>query len=158
MTKQDNYIAALREIDIRLEKGGDLYADLGNVAAALKKRCAHFYWVGFYFLRSDRLALGPFQGTPACVFLELNGGVCAACASENRSITVPDVSFFPGHVACDPQSKSEIAVPCRDEKDELRAVLDVDSSQIHAFDEIDRQYLETIANRLKPLWRNKNND
>ncbi|NQT26239.1 GAF domain-containing protein, partial [candidate division KSB1 bacterium] len=110
MDKKAKYIASLREIDIRLEKGGDLIADLGNIAAVLKKRHP-FFWVGFYFVQDDQLVLGPFQGTPACVFLEMGDGVCATCAKEKKTIIVPDVHKFPGHVACDPKSKSEIVVP-----------------------------------------------
>ncbi|OVE78882.1 hypothetical protein BVY01_04160 [bacterium I07] len=151
MNKRDNYIAASREIAIRLNNGGDLIADIGNVMAVLKKRLS-FYWVGLYFLHGDKLVLGPFQGTPACVFLNLNEGVCAECVRLQRSIVVPDVHLFSGHVACDPLSRSEIVIPVFDKKGLLVGVLDADSKESHFFDEIDRQYLESIAKTLTPLF------
>jgi len=110
MTKSDNYLACIREIETRLKKGGDLIADLGNVTAIIKKRL-DFFWVGFYLYRNNQLVLGPFQGTPACVFLPLDNGVCGACATRGETIIVENVHDFPGHIACDPNSKSEIVVP-----------------------------------------------
>lgn len=151
MTKEECYIAAVREIAHRLERGGDLIADLGNVSAVLKKRLG-FFWVGFYFLRGDHLVLGPFQGTPACVFLTLDKGVCAACATAGETIVVPDVHRFEGHVPCDPNSKSEIVVPLFDTSGTLRGVLDVDSDRIEGFGDTDQRYLEQIAQTIKTLW------
>ena len=151
MTKADNYLACIREIEIRLEKGGDLIADLGNVSAILMKRMAYF-WIGFYFLKDNRLVLGPFQGTPACVFLELEKGVCGTCAREQKSLIVDNVDEFPGHVACDTNSKSEIVIPVFDHKGDLRAVLDVDSDQFKAFDKTDQTNLENIAEMLAHCW------
>jgi len=155
MIKEDYYTAAIREIDIRLEKGGNLYADLGNVAAVLRKRCEHFYWIGFYFLKCDQLILGPFQGTPACVFLALDSGVCAACVRDRRTIIVKDVRTFSGHIVCDPNSKSEIAVPCFNDRNRLKAVLDVDSDRLNAFDDVDQHYLETVVQRIRHGWNRK---
>lgn len=154
MTKEEKYIAAIREIEIRLERGGDLIGDLGNVAAILKKRL-NFFWVGFYFYRDNHLVLGPFQGTPACVFLSLEKGVCAACATKKEAILVPDVSRFEGHVPCDANSKSEIVVPMFDDKGSLRAVLDVDSDQLETFDETDRFHLEKVAEMIKECWESE---
>ena len=151
MTKRDCYTAALREIDVRLEKGGDLTADLGNVTAVLKKRLG-FFWIGIYFLKSDRLVLGPFQGTPACVFLPLGEGVCGTSAARKETLVVPDVHRFRGHIACDAASKSEIVVPLFDEAGNLRGMLDADSDEPDAFDEVDRECLEKLALRIQPLW------
>ncbi len=151
MTKEENYIACLREIEIRLPKGGDLIADLGNIAATLKKRMSHFYWVGFYFLKEDQLILGPFQGTPACVWLNLQKGVCAECVRGRKTILVPNVHQFPGHVACDPDSQSEIVVPIFDKDDYIVGVLDVDSAEVDAFDQVDETCLNKIAGRIKDL-------
>lgn len=151
MTKEEKYIACLREMDIRLQEGGDLIADLGNITAILRKRMDHYFWVGFYFLKENQLVLGPFQGTPACVFLNLETGVCAACAREKKVILVPDVHDFPGHVACDPHSKSEIVVPVFDKESHLFAVLDVDSSEVNAFDEMDERYLKEICDKIKDV-------
>ena len=152
MTKKDKYLASLREMKTRLGKGGNLISDLGNITAVLKKRM-NFYWVGFYLVEKDRLVLGPFQGTPACVFLEIGNGVCGTCALEKKSILVPNVHAFPGHIACDPNSKSEIAIPCFDNENVFRAVLDIDSDRLNAFDETDRKYLEALSDQLRPLWR-----
>lgn len=152
MKKKDKYTACHREIRIRLEKGGDLIADLGNIAAVLKKRMNHYFWVGFYFVEKNRLVLGPFQGPPACVFLQKNQGVCATCVSEKKTLIVSDVHQFPGHVACDPNSKSEIVVPVFDEQGVLKAILDVDSNELNAFDETDQICLEQITEGLRTIW------
>jgi L-methionine (R)-S-oxide reductase len=152
LKKEDAYKASLREIAVRLEKGGDIVADLGNAAAVLKKRLK-FYWAGFYMVRDDRkLVLGPFQGAPACVFLAPGRGVCAAAVSGKKTIVVPDVHEFEGHIACDPNSRSEIAVPVFDGKGVVRAVLDVDSDRLNAFDETDRRGLEGAAGLLENCW------
>ena len=151
MNKQDRYTAALREIDVRLEKGGDLIADLGNISAVLKKRL-DFFWIGFYFLEGNRLILGPFQGTPACVFLPVGEGVCGTCAEKKETLLVPDVHVFPGHIACDAASRSEIVVPLFDEKGALRGVLDADSDTPDAFDDVDRISLEALAQKIKRFW------
>lgn len=153
MTKEEKYIACLREIDIRLQKGGDLIADLGNIAAVLKKRMSHYFWVGFYFLKNEQLVLGPFQGTPACVFLNLEIGVCAACVREKKVILVSNVHEFPGHVACDPHSRSEIVVPVFDNDKNLFAVLDIDSSELNAFDEVDEKYLKLVCDKILAMLK-----
>ncbi len=152
MSKQEQYIASLREIGVRLEKGGDLIGDLGNTAAVLKKRLG-FFWVGFYFVNGNRLVLGPFQGTPACVFLPFSKGVCGTCASKKQTIIVPDVRAFSGHIACDPDSRSEIAVPVFDSEGRLKAVLDADSNRPDAFDETDRHYLEKVVQTIGSRWK-----
>ena len=151
MTKEDKYVASLREIEIRLSKGGDLIADLGNIAAILKKRLG-FFWVGFYFLKNNRLVLGPFQGTPACVFLPMGKGVCGTSALKKETLIVPDVHLFPDHIPCDPNSKSEIVVPLFNTNSTLRGVLDVDSDEVDAFDEVDKIYLEKIGEMIKKCW------
>jgi L-methionine (R)-S-oxide reductase len=151
MTKEDRYTVALREIDVRLQKGGDLIADLGNVAAVLKKRLQYF-WTGFYLVKGNRLVLGPFQGTPACVFLPLGSGVCGMCAANRELVLVPDVEKFPGHIVCDGNSKSELCVPLFDGAGSVRAVLDMDSEYPNAFDEMDVKYCERISARLTGVW------
>jgi L-methionine (R)-S-oxide reductase len=151
LTKEEQYIASLREIESRLEKGGEIIGDLGNAAAVLKKRLG-FYWVGFYFVNGNTLVLGPFQGTPACVFLPFGEGVCGTCAMKKTTVLVPDVSAFAGHIACDPLSKSEIAVPVFGPDGNLQAVLDADSENSNAFDETDKRNLENIARLLASCW------
>lgn len=151
MSKEDRYIASLREIDVRLQKGGDLTADLGNVAAVLKKRLQYF-WIGFYMVRGDRLVLGPFQGTPACVFLPTGQGVCGSCALNRETTLVSDVEKFPDHIACDANSKSELCVPLFDGSGSVRAVLDMDSEKLNDFDATDVKYCERLAARLTGIW------
>jgi L-methionine (R)-S-oxide reductase len=151
MTKSEKYLACIREIEIRLERGGNLISDLGNVTAILKKRM-NFFWVGFYFYHENHLVLGPFQGTPACVFLPTEKGVCGACAKKRETIIVGNVHEFQGHIACDPDSKSEIAVPVLDASGNLRAVLDVDNTTVDAFDSIDQDNLEKISEMIQSCW------
>jgi len=153
MSKSEKYLACIREIEIRLEKGGDLIADLGNVTAIIKKRL-DFFWIGFYLFTNNRLVLGPFQGTPACVFLPMDKGVCGACATRRETIIVENVHEFPGHIACDPNSKSEIVVPVFDSTGNLRAVLDIDNTLVDTFDKIDKENLEKIAKTIQPCWDN----
>lgn len=152
MTKEDKYVAALREIEIRLERGGNLIADLGNTAAVLKNRLG-FFWVGFYFFKENHLVLGPFQGMPACAFLSLEKGVCAACVKKQETILVNNVEEFSGHVACDPNSKSEIVVPLFDGSGSLKGVLDVDSDVANVFDDVDKVYLEKVAKLIQGCWQ-----
>jgi GAF domain-containing protein len=147
----------MREIEIRMSRGGDLVADLGNVAAVLKKRLG-YYWTGFYLLHGDRLVLGPFQGTPACVFLKAGEGVCWACVQALQTIIVPDVRHYPGHVECDPRSRSEIAVPVFDTGGAIRAVLDLDDDHPASFDETDRENLEAIEKKIRILWNLRPHD
>ena len=151
MTKNDKYTATLREIEIRLEKGGDFIADLGNVAAVLKKRFG-FFWVGFYLLKNNQLVLGPFQGSPACVFLKFGEGVCGTCVKQGKTLIVPDVHQFPGHVVCDPNSKSEIVIPLFDQDQSIRGVLDIDSDREDNFDIVDQDNLEKVSELLKSRW------
>ena len=151
MTKEDRYQTVFRELAIRLPKGGNWIADCGNITAVLRKHLG-FYWVGFYFCSEDRLVLGPFQGTPACVFLSLGTGVCSSAVLRKETVIVPDVHGFAGHVACDPLAKSEIAVPLFDAKHTVRGVLDADSRHPNAFDAIDKEFLEQIGDLLNPRW------
>ncbi len=150
MTKKDRYIASIREIGSRLEKGGHPWGDLGNAIAVLKKRLDYF-WIGYYFLQEDRLVLGPFQGPPACVFLTLDEGVCAECVRTKRIIVVPDVHAFQGHVACDPRSRSEIVLPLYDQRGKFMGVLDVDSTRMNDFDETDTEYLSDVCQKLSGI-------
>lgn len=110
-----------------------------------------FFWTGFYVvdpLKPSELVVGPYQGTLGCLRIPFGKGVCGACAESQESLIVPDVHVFPGHIACDSRTNSEIVVPVFDAAGELAAVLDVDSEQPDAFDEIDRSGLEAICRRL----------
>lgn len=122
----------------------DLIANLSNVCAALRECLPIASWIGFYIRRGGELVLGPFQGKVACVRIALGRGVCGTAAAERRTVIVPDVERFPGHIACDAGSRSEIVVPV--ERDgAVVAVLDLDSYELAAFDEVDAKYLGEVA-------------
>ena len=132
----------------------DAVANLSNASALLAQSLDRINWCGFYMVRAGELVVGPFQGKPACVRIALGKGVCGTAAARRESIVVPDVNDFPGHIACDSASRSEIVVPIL-EGDRLRGVLDVDSPELSRFDEVDRRGLEGFVRRLVPLidWK-----
>ncbi len=125
----------------------DLIANMANVAAALKEGFG-FFWVGFYRVVGDQLVLGPFQGPVACSRIAYGKGVCGTAWKEGRVVVVPDVDQFPGHIACSSLSRSEIVVPVWSDN-RIIAVLDIDSDQLDAFDEIDAHYLEKVCDLLR---------
>lgn len=122
----------------------DLIANLANLAAALRQGIEAASWVGFYRSHGAELVLGPFQGKVACVRIAVGRGVCGTAAAERRTVIVPDVAAFPGHIACDPDSRSEIVVPVV-RGGELLGVLDVDSDRLAAFDQVDADALAEVA-------------
>jgi L-methionine (R)-S-oxide reductase len=152
MDKSESYKWAAKQVRAQVKRQIDPIATLANTAAILKEYFPSFFWVGFYFVREDHLLLGPFQGPPACVKLDLNKGVCAAAAAKRQTILAPDVHNFPGHVACDARSRSEIVVPVFDARGGMPAVLDVDSENLSAFDDLDAAGLQEIARLLKDVW------
>jgi GAF domain-containing protein len=132
----------------------DALANLANASALLAQALTRINWCGFYLLRGEELVLGPFQGKPACVRIPVGKGVCGTAAARRETLVVPDVNAFPGHIACDAASRSEIVVPIlRDGV--LRGVLDVDSPALGRFDAADREGLERFVGVLVPLvnWR-----
>lgn len=122
----------------------DLTANLANVAAVLKE-AFDFFWVGFYLAKDGRLILGPFQGPVACTRIEFGRGVCGEAFSSRRTVIVPNVDEFPGHIACSSASRSEIVVPLFDAVGEIRGVLDADSDCLDDFGADDSEGLETIG-------------
>ncbi len=152
MKKEEAYKWAAGQVRAQVKRHVDVVATLANTAAILKSRFPHYFWVGFYFLKEERLILGPFQGPPACMKLGLDKGVCAASATSKQTVVVPDVHEFAGHVACDGRANSEIVVPLFDHRHNLKAVLDVDSERLNDFDDTDAKGLETIAALLKDIW------
>jgi GAF domain-containing protein len=142
--KSDVYARLRDELTALLEGERDLVANAANTAALLHERLDRINWVGFYFRRGEELVVGPFQGRPACVRIGLGQGVCGAAAARGETIVVPDVQEFPGHIACDPASRSEIVVPIV-VRDAVVGVLDVDSPLLGRFDSTDRQGLEQIV-------------
>lgn len=130
------------------EEGGESLDDIAlmaTISSVLAHRFPHFYWTGFYRVCGDRLVVGPYIGTVGCLQIEFGRGVCGTAASTLTTLIVPDVNQFPGHIACDPKSKSEIVVPVFAPDGVLIAVLDVDSDQLDAFDEVDQRGLEKIV-------------
>ncbi|MBP5230815.1 MAG: GAF domain-containing protein [Clostridia bacterium] len=124
-------------------------SNMANAAACLFRALPDVSWVGFYLLEGDKLVLGPFQGKPACIEIPAGKGVCGACAASGKPLCVPDVLSFPGHIACDPDSRSELVLPLmRDGK--VFGVLDLDSKTSGRFGEEDRTLLEACAEILIP--------
>ncbi|MEK6565753.1 MAG: GAF domain-containing protein [Bacteroidota bacterium] len=148
LTKRERYEEIIPQIESLIAGEPDTVANLANITAALKLALgARASWLGFYLLKRGELVVGPFQGKPACVRIALGKGVCGASAEQRKTLIVPDVNKFPGHIFCDPDSKSEIVVPLICDG-ELLGVLDVDSSSLNAFDEVDQQHLERIADTI----------
>ncbi|MEO5681557.1 MAG: GAF domain-containing protein [Chitinophagaceae bacterium] len=141
-TKAAQYQALIPQIRALTEGEPDLVANLANTVAALKEQFGWF-WVGFYLVKNDELVLGPFQGPVACTRISMGRGVCGSSWQQQKTLIVPDVEKFPGHIACSSLSKSEIVVPVV-RSNNVVAVLDVDSSDYNQFDETDQQYLEEI--------------
>lgn len=148
--KEERYRILEAQIDALIAPERDLLACMASIVGVLHNGLPHYFWTGFYRRVGPRaLLVGPYQGTLGCLHISFDRGVCGACARERRTIVVPDVDLFPGHIACDAASRSEIVVPVFDARDELIAVLDVDSTLLAAFDEIDQRYLERIVARLR---------
>jgi L-methionine (R)-S-oxide reductase len=138
------YDELARELDGLLTGEPDAIANAANAAAAIYHALPELNWAGFYFLRGQELVLGPFQGRPACVRIPLGKGVCGTAALRRQSVLVPDVETFPGHIACDSASRSELVVPLLD-GERLLGVLDLDSPVLARFDESDRAGCEQLA-------------
>ena len=149
ISKNDRYIALRRYVDLLTEGETDWLANLANVSAAIYEQVPNLNWAGFYLMRGDELVLGPFQGRPACVRIKVGRGVCGTAAATRVSQVVPDVQAFPGHIACDARSRSEIVVPIV-VNDLVVGVLDLDSAELRNFDIEDRRALETIVRDLIP--------
>ena len=149
MNKAEAYEKSCREIEaIWRDEGGATLDDIALMAtinSVLAHRFEAFFWTGFYRVCGDRLVVGPYIGTAGCLQIEFGRGVCGTAAQRRETVIVADVSAFPGHIACDANSKSEIVVPVFGPEGELIAVLDVDSDRLSAFDEEDRLGLERIV-------------
>jgi L-methionine (R)-S-oxide reductase len=153
-TKRELYREAARELAAVLSGVDDPITAMATCAAVLHKKISYSSWTGFYRVVAPRLLrIGPYQGGVGCLDIPFDRGVCGAAAREMRTQVVPDVHAFPGHIACDEAARSEIVIPICDHAGQLIAVLDVDSYQPAAFDEIDRAGLERIADVLRPCLR-----
>ena len=145
----DAYQALRRDALALIEGEPDWLANLANLAALVFERVEGLNWAGFYLMRGDELVLGPFQGRSACVRIAVGRGVCGTAVAERRSQLVPDVHAFPGHIACDVRSRSELVVPIT-AGDEVVAVLDLDSDRLARFDEVDRAGFEALVAAFTP--------
>src|ERR1700749_5198110 len=140
--KTEQYTTLIPQIEALLYGEPDLVANLANISAALKEQFGWF-WVGFYMVKGDELVLGPFQGPVACTRIAKGKGVCGAAWEQGKTLIVPDVDAFPGHIACSSLSRSEIVIPVY-HNNEVIGVLDVDSEELDQFDKIDAKYLKQI--------------
>lgn len=143
----EQYELLIKQLKSLLSKDERLITNLSNLTAALKQTFDKISWVGFYLFDGEILYLGPFQGKVACTTIKLGSGVCGTAAEKGETVIVPDVNKFPGHIFCDPDSKSEIVVPMF-KNNKLIGVLDVDSDSFNSFDETDKKYLEEIVKFL----------
>lgn len=144
LKKAGRYQRVISQLEGLLTKTKDPVARMATIAAVLSNKFDYFFWFGFYFLHVDKLIVGPYQGPVACQVLQ-GTGVCLAAVAQNQSIVVADVHKFPGHIACDSRSNSEIVVLVRNPQGNIMAVLDVDSTAFNSFDETDRIHLEIIS-------------
>jgi L-methionine (R)-S-oxide reductase len=146
-SREKNYDLVIKQLKALIEDEKNAIANLSNASALLNQFLDRVNWVGFYLMEDGELVLGPFQGLPACVRIPLGKGVCGTSASKKETVRVEDVHAFPGHIACDAASQSEIVVPIiKDEN--LIGVLDIDSPEKNRFDELDQQKLEEFVEVL----------
>ncbi|MCM1313239.1 MAG: GAF domain-containing protein [Bacteroides sp.] len=150
--KKGKYEEFIPGFSALIEDESEAVSILANASAALKEAFG-FFWVGFYIVKGEELVLGPFQGSVACYRIKKGRGVCGTAWSENRTVIVPDVEEFPGHIACSSLSRSEIVVPLYSSSGEMVAVLDIDSDRVADFDETDRFYLEKIVGVIAAALR-----
>jgi L-methionine (R)-S-oxide reductase len=143
--KAGRYSRIFNQLEELLKKSNDLNARLATITAVLHHKMDYFFWTGFYMLNEGELVVRTYQGPVACQVLEKGRGVCWAAINRDVSVVVEDVHLFPGHIACDSRSNSEIVVPLRNDHGELIGVLDVDSKEKGSFDETDREWLERIV-------------
>ena len=145
-SKQEIYTSLLPQVEAVMDNSVDIIANMANMAAMLHETFG-FWWTGFYRVIGNELVLGPFQGPLACTRIAYGRGVCGTAWKERRTIVVPDVEAFPGHIACSSASRSEIVVPVF-QNGEIIAVLDIDSAMLNSFDETDAKYLERMVSFL----------
>ena len=146
-TREENYALVIEQLKSLISGEPNFIANLANAAALLNQFFTDINWVGFYLADGEELVLGPFQGLPACVRIPFGKGVCGTAAAEKRTVRVADVHTFPGHIACDAASQSEIVVPMIKDGHVI-GVLDIDSPIKNRFDEIDEQYLQRFVETL----------
>ena len=151
MIKREKYKLLTEQIRSLIDGETDRVAVMANVCAAIHEAMG-FWWTGFYRVKDGELVLGPFQGPVACMHIGFGKGVCGTAWRNQRTIIVPDVEQFPGHIACSSLSRSEIVVPIFSTDETVAAVLDIDSKELSTFDETDSLYLKDICKMLTPLF------
>ncbi|PIC64253.1 GAF domain-containing protein [Sporosarcina sp. P13] len=144
---QEKYTQLVAQLDALLTGETNIYANLSNASAVLNQFFDRINWVGFYLMDGDELVLGPFQGLPACIRIPLGRGVCGTVAKTKEALVVPDVNAFPGHIACDAASCSEVVVPLLKDG-EVFGVLDIDSPELNRFNEEDLEGLMQVVEVL----------
>lgn len=146
MNKADKYNELITRLEPMIEGETNAISVMANTTALLAELMGErFFWTGFYTVAGDRLELGPFQGTVACYRIKHGRGVCGTSWAQGKTIVVPDVEEFPGHIACSSLSRSEIVVPVKDANGTVQSVIDIDSRELNAFDDVDAKYLEQVA-------------
>ena len=144
MDKNETYRMLVKQVESLIEGENNVVGQLANVAAILHETMG-WWWTGFYMIHDNELQLGPFQGPVACYSIKRGRGVCGTAWDQDRTIVVPDVELFQGHIACSSLSRSEIVVPLHNTDGEVVGVMDIDSKELATFDEVDAQWLEEIA-------------
>ncbi|WP_416827722.1 GAF domain-containing protein [Ectobacillus polymachus] len=145
--RRQNYELVINQLKALVQDEKNAIANMANASALLHQFLEHINWVGFYIKEEQELVLGPFQGLPACIRIPLGRGVCGTAAKTKKTVVVSDVHQFPGHIACDSASNSEIVVPMI-KAGEVIGVLDIDSPNLNRFNEVDRHYLELFVEAL----------
>lgn len=146
--KLGRYLRIRAQLQELLTKSDDLLSQMATINALLYHKVDGFFWVGFYLLNNGRLLVGPYQGPVACLELPKDKGVCWEGINQGRPILVADVHQFPGHIACDPRSRSEIVIPVRNRHQTIIGVLDIDSNRVDNFDHTDAEQLTAIVKLL----------
>jgi len=154
LSKKELYENLQKQFEFLFVKKDNILSILSNFVAAIKQTFSKVSWVGFYIKDNNQLFLGPFQGKIACTNIEIGNGVCGKSAKDKKTIIVPDVSKFDGHIACDSETKSEIVVPLFNGNN-VFAVLDLDSLELNSFNDIDKIYLENMCKFISSFLINK---
>jgi len=142
--KESRYQRIYEQLADLLKDKPNQIARMATIVAVLHHKMNYYFWTGFYLLDGGELIVGPYQGSLACIKLKKDTGVCWAGINQGETIVVPDVHLFPGHIACDSRSNSEIVVPLKDKDGKITGVLDIDSKELESFDDVDAKWLEKI--------------
>lgn len=146
--KENRYKRIIEQLVPLFAKTSDPFARIATATAVLHNKFDYFFWTGYYRLIDGKLTVTSYQGSVACLVLAKDVGVCWAGINQGKSLVVEDVEKFPGHIACDSRSKSEIVIPVKDQSGEIVGIFDVDSKELSSFDEIDQKYLEEIIAKI----------